>query len=167
MNVGEKLKYLRTRKKLKQKEIAEFLKINPVTYGRYEKGHRQPDYETLKKMSRFYEVSTDYFFSDSYNDLYRDFNDEFEIELYTKYDADYEILKFIRSELLEIEQSVRLITDRIDYIIEGGKPEIGEKDFLRRKLRNLFSRYLENQKKLEDFGGNYDVEDDIIEHLKF
>lgn len=55
----EMLCYLREQKALTRKEVADFLKIDQSTYGKYELGKRAPDYETLLKLSDFYEVSVD------------------------------------------------------------------------------------------------------------
>lgn len=56
----ERLYLLREQKALTRKEVADFLKIDQSTYGKYELGKREPDYETLLKLSDFYEVSVDY-----------------------------------------------------------------------------------------------------------
>ncbi|MDF2854663.1 MAG: putative transcriptional regulator [Neobacillus sp.] len=58
--ITERLIKLREEKKLNKKVIAEFLKIDQSTYGKYELGKRQPDYNTLIKLADFYEVSVDY-----------------------------------------------------------------------------------------------------------
>ena len=55
-----RLEELRTEKKLTKKEVAAFLKINQSTYGKYELGKREPDYDTLTKLAELFCVSTDY-----------------------------------------------------------------------------------------------------------
>mgnify|MGYP000897563935 CR=1 FL=1 len=55
-----RLEELRTGKKLTKKEVATFLKIDQSTYGKYELGKRQPDYDTLSKLAELFCVSTDY-----------------------------------------------------------------------------------------------------------
>lgn len=55
-----KLKKLRTEKKLSQKDIAEYLGITQQAYANYERQARQADYDTLKKLSNFFDVSVDY-----------------------------------------------------------------------------------------------------------
>lgn len=55
-----RLKELRTKKNLLQKDIADVLKISTSAYGFYEQGKRQPDYETLKKLADYFNVSIDY-----------------------------------------------------------------------------------------------------------
>ena len=57
---GERLRKLREEKGLSQKDLAKMFNVKDPTINRYEKGHRQPDTETLIKLSDFFECSTDY-----------------------------------------------------------------------------------------------------------
>lgn len=56
----EKLKILRNKKGLTQQDLSDILHIARSTYAQYELGSREPDYETLKKIAQFYNVSLDY-----------------------------------------------------------------------------------------------------------
>lgn len=58
--IYQRLRALRENINLLQKEVAEKLKINQVTYNRYEKGEREPDNDTLKRIADFFNVTTDY-----------------------------------------------------------------------------------------------------------
>ena len=58
--LGQRLKELRIAHGYTQKEIAEKLGINSVTYLHYEKSQRQLPLELLADIAAFYEVSTDY-----------------------------------------------------------------------------------------------------------
>lgn len=58
--LGEKLKELREERKLTQKQVAEALKINSVTYLHYEKGQREPPLSLLADMAKFFGESVDY-----------------------------------------------------------------------------------------------------------
>lgn len=58
--IGKKLKLLRETKELTQLRLADLLNLNRVSYNRYENNEREPDYETLKKIADFFNVSTDY-----------------------------------------------------------------------------------------------------------
>jgi transcriptional regulator with XRE-family HTH domain len=60
MELGERLKELRLNKGLNQIDVANILKIERSTYGKYETGDSSPDYEKLLKLANFFEVSTDY-----------------------------------------------------------------------------------------------------------
>ncbi len=57
---GTILSNLRKEKKLLQKDVANYLKVSTSSYGFYEQGKRDPDYETLTKIADFFNVSIDY-----------------------------------------------------------------------------------------------------------
>lgn len=54
------LKKIREEKNLTQQALADMLNIQRPTYSRYENGDREPDFDTILKMSEILEVSTDY-----------------------------------------------------------------------------------------------------------
>lgn len=56
----ERLKALRKKTKLTQKQIAEALNIKQPTYAQWENGRTKPKGETLEKFADFFNVSTDY-----------------------------------------------------------------------------------------------------------
>ena len=56
----KRLKECRKEKGLTQKELAALLEISSTCYAGYEQGYREPDLKTLKKISLYFEVSTDY-----------------------------------------------------------------------------------------------------------
>ena len=56
----DKLKFLRQHQELTQAEVAKQIKIDNTTYCRYEKGIYQPDFDTLKRIANFFDVSIDY-----------------------------------------------------------------------------------------------------------
>lgn len=60
MNYGERLKKLREKVGLSQKELTGRLNINRSTYARYELSQTQPDYDTLELIANYYDVTTDY-----------------------------------------------------------------------------------------------------------
>jgi len=60
VNFGTRLTTLRKQKKLLQADVASKIGIARATYGAYEQGTRQPDFETLEKIADFFEVSVDY-----------------------------------------------------------------------------------------------------------
>ena len=55
-----KLKQLREDNNLSQSEIANYLNIKQNTYSQYETGKRQLPIDTLIKIAKYYNVSTDY-----------------------------------------------------------------------------------------------------------
>ncbi len=58
--LGARLRELRTEKKMTQRQVAEALGINSVTYLHYEKSQRDPPLSLLADMAKFFGVSTDY-----------------------------------------------------------------------------------------------------------
>ena len=57
---AERLKELRMEKNLLQSELGKFLSVDQRTISNWEKGIRQPDFETLAAIARFFDVSVDY-----------------------------------------------------------------------------------------------------------
>lgn len=64
-----RLKELRIKKHLTQKECSKNLNLENITYNRYELGKRQPDIDTLKKIADYYGVSLDYLCEHDCNNL--------------------------------------------------------------------------------------------------
>lgn len=56
----KRLKELRKEKDWTQKRVAELLGTKDITVSRYEKGEREPDFNTLCKLASIFEVSVDY-----------------------------------------------------------------------------------------------------------
>lgn len=62
INLGNKLKELRTAENLTQSALAEKLNITRVNYTRYETNASRPDFETLIAIADFYDISLDELF---------------------------------------------------------------------------------------------------------
>jgi DNA-binding XRE family transcriptional regulator len=60
MKFKQRLRYLLAERDMTQKALAEKLYVEPTTMSGYVKGHRQPSFETLIRMAKFFDVSTDY-----------------------------------------------------------------------------------------------------------
>ena len=58
--LGKRLRELRVEKGLTQKQLAEKLNLNSVTYLHYEKSQREPPLSVLADMAEFFDVSTDF-----------------------------------------------------------------------------------------------------------
>lgn len=58
----QRLKELRLKKGLTQKDIADLVHVNRVTYTNWEKGNREPSFENLVKLADLLEVSLDWLF---------------------------------------------------------------------------------------------------------
>jgi Predicted transcriptional regulators len=60
MTMGDRLRELRLRKNLSQEEVARQIGITRSAYSHYEINNRQPVYDTLIKLSSYFDVSLDY-----------------------------------------------------------------------------------------------------------
>lgn len=54
------LRELRLSRKITQDELAKYLNVSRPTIAGYETKNKQPDYEKLKKLADFFDVSIDY-----------------------------------------------------------------------------------------------------------
>lgn len=62
MGIGQKIKELRERQGITQKQLADALGISSKTIGHYETDRIMPSVEVLKKIADFFGVPVDYFF---------------------------------------------------------------------------------------------------------
>ncbi len=60
MSFGEKLKKLRESKDIKQEDLSKMLNVDRSTVGKWENNTSKPDFEKLLKISKYFEVSTDF-----------------------------------------------------------------------------------------------------------
>lgn len=56
----ERIKELRKEKSITMKRLGEIIGVSEGAVSQYENGKRQPDYDILKKIADFFDVSTDY-----------------------------------------------------------------------------------------------------------
>lgn len=63
MKFGDKLRNLIEERNLTQKKVANDLNIAPSTMGGYVQGSSEPDFETLKRIAEYFNVSADYLLS--------------------------------------------------------------------------------------------------------
>lgn len=63
MGFSERLKMLRENTDVTQDQLAKYLQVSRSTIAGYETKNRQPDYEKLFMIARFFNVSTDYLIS--------------------------------------------------------------------------------------------------------
>ena len=62
MDIGNKLKSLRTSYGMTQTEFSKKLNISRVNYTRYENNKVRPDFETIIKIADFYDITLDELF---------------------------------------------------------------------------------------------------------
>lgn len=60
LDMGERLKQLRKNNNLTQKQVGQRIGVAISAVSSYESGVRYPTYESLVKLSRLYNVTTDY-----------------------------------------------------------------------------------------------------------
>ena len=60
----EKLKMLRKKQGLTQKDVADLVHVNRVTYTNWEKGEREPSFENISMLACIFDVSIDYLLSE-------------------------------------------------------------------------------------------------------
>jgi len=65
MSFGKKLRELRERKNLTQKELGDILNLTKANISKYENGKLEPNLETLKNISNFFQVTTDFLLNES------------------------------------------------------------------------------------------------------
>ncbi|HHX50558.1 MAG TPA: helix-turn-helix transcriptional regulator [Clostridia bacterium] len=56
----KRLEELRIEKGMTRKKVAAHLRIDQSTYGKYELGKREPDYDILRELAELYNTSVDY-----------------------------------------------------------------------------------------------------------
>ncbi|WP_105101308.1 helix-turn-helix domain-containing protein [Microbulbifer pacificus] len=75
MSFQNRLKMLRTKRGLKQQDVAEILGITRQAYGYYESesNKREPDLETLVKLSKYFDVTVDYLLGNENDENIKDY----------------------------------------------------------------------------------------------
>ncbi|BCJ97974.1 helix-turn-helix domain-containing protein [Anaerocolumna chitinilytica] len=69
----DKLKELRTSRRYTQTKVAGYLSMTRQGYAHYEAGIRTPDYRTLLKLSKLYDVDIDIFINSTTVPMYDEF----------------------------------------------------------------------------------------------
>lgn len=67
MDFGNRLRVLLSDRNISQKNFAAEIGIAASTAGNYVNGVREPDYETLKRIAQYFQVSTDYLLGRKYD----------------------------------------------------------------------------------------------------
>ncbi len=60
MQYYPRLRDLREDKDLTQEQLVQILQMHKTTYTNYEQGKREPPFELIIKLAKFYQVSIDY-----------------------------------------------------------------------------------------------------------
>lgn len=92
----EIIKDLREDKDLKQKDVADYLKMSRTTYNHYELGHTALTEDVIIKLSKFYDVSPNIILN------YQGQNEISDVKT-------LELIKLIEKENIDVEQLISLI----------------------------------------------------------
>jgi transcriptional regulator with XRE-family HTH domain len=101
MKYGNRIAQLRDEKRLTQEELAQKIGINRAALSHYENNRREPDYETLQRISNFFHVTTDYLMGGTQDSAI----------------SDPEVLQFVNS----LELSDQALLDKFSLTIDGRK----------------------------------------------
>ena len=71
------LRNLRKSKKLTQKQFAQAVFISPAAVSQYETGRTMPSRDTLERIAKYFDVSTDYLLGTSMEELCRYAREDF------------------------------------------------------------------------------------------
>jgi transcriptional regulator with XRE-family HTH domain len=63
MNIGEKIKKLRTRKDLSMRELGEHIGVSHAHISKLESGINSPSVDLLEKLAEYFNIDISYFFS--------------------------------------------------------------------------------------------------------
>lgn len=116
MTLGERLRSLREKAELTQKELASRLNVPNQNISNYERGFRQPDYETLQKLADYYEVSTDYLLGRT-DVSKKENNDEKEMIEFFK---DPDLNLFFKEMAASPEEQIKELRDLWEFLQKRG-----------------------------------------------
>jgi HTH-type transcriptional regulator, competence development regulator len=60
MTFGKRLRFLRKKRNMTQKDLADRFNLGESTIGMYERDEREPSFEFVKQLADFFNVTTDY-----------------------------------------------------------------------------------------------------------
>lgn len=152
MSLGAKLKYLRDKKQVNQKEVAEYLGFGVSTYSQYENDLRSPDYNTLRKLRDFFDIGYEFLL------------DDFDLAQEDDYNHDFFGLEFTLFELQDVLRRSRKIMTRLDSLI-GEQNEQGEFEYYYSALAELFEEYQQLVQEIQATDNILDLHDVFLEYL--
>lgn len=106
INIGDKIKELRIRKKIKQSDLAKVLGMSQQTISLYESNNRQPDYDTLVCLADYFDVTADFILGRSNNSLKKNIITD---------DSKMESLK---KEISLLSQELKTVSRRLETVYE-------------------------------------------------
>lgn len=129
---SENLKSFREKNNLTQKELADKLNVNRVSYARWENGSREPNMETIKKIATTLKISVnDLLYEASWNDYIKKYSNipnyskidwipynQIAIEKYSEIMSDNNKLDILKKSLLCVFLANENIFDVHSYLIK-------------------------------------------------
>lgn len=126
--LGGKIKKLRKEKGLTLKQLGELLNLGESTMSMYESGNRSPDYDTLAKLAKIFNCSTDYLLGQSDYKNYCDYSSEI-TEVSPKHFVKIPIIGVIRA-----GDPILAIENIIGYEY-ADKKDLNEEDYFYLKVK--------------------------------
>lgn len=113
--LGERLKKLRTERKLTQDELGKKINVTKVSISGYENGNRSPDTETLQRIADTFHVTTDYLLGRS------DYPDRTADEEFQAFANDPDMQRWYRQLPESDEEDLRKLRQMWDIIKSDSK----------------------------------------------
>ena len=148
---AKRIKELRNKRHLTQSEMADKIDVARTTYAMYEQGNREPDFETLTRLSDFFEVSIDYLLgrvtTDSNELLKIAHNLDENQESYHKVEVNGKIISLSQKEF-EILEAIKKYPVAMDNLKSNPEKKVKQMITSWRKIE-------EAMKEIDDDDGDY------------
>lgn len=108
----ERLKLLREKKGVLQKDVAKFLGVDRTTYVKYERGGTEPNNEMLLKLADYFNVSVDYLLGKEKNSPEN--SEEFEESVAFNRNGKKVVYKISKDKIDLLETLVKNLKDQDD-----------------------------------------------------
>lgn len=118
-----RIKELREKAGMTQKDLAKILNLKQNTISGYERGVREPDKETLKKMAEIFKVPIDYILEYENNDFFQ--KDLFQLE--KEFEAEKSKPKYYPKDIIPLGRTVKI---PLLGKIPAGQPIYAEENIL-------------------------------------
>lgn len=174
----ENLKKLRESRNLTQKKLADELGLTQQAYANYEAGRREPDFDTLKLIAKYFSTTVDFLLDIDCSEPHSFYNNAFSVNLETALKLDnknpydfviewYKICKHDKSANLYISNNSldNFYCEFYNWLNNMSIPSPYEQSLLKEKLCYSidFSEY--NPLIISDLSGANDV-NDILKKIK-
>jgi HTH-type transcriptional regulator, competence development regulator len=119
MTFGKRLRFLRKKRNMTQKDLADRFNLGESTIGMYERDEREPSFEFVRQLADFFNVTTDYLLgrTDNPNPLEKDDIPE-ELNTLTKINQLIKEYGIEQMGFFDIEKWKSLSEEEIEEIIK-------------------------------------------------